>query len=149
MSALYHHNGTYKGLILYQPCPAGYCKENTKVLISLGNLDIQCDHNRSGMLCGECIGNYSLVFGSSKCKDCSNIQLTLLLFFAASGLALVAFLSILRVTVATGMINSVIFYANIVQVNNYLIIPSNAKNVLTVFAWLNLDFGLRPVSTMV
>ena len=42
------------------------------------------------------------------------------------------------------MINSVIIYANIVQVNRHLFFPINTTNVLTVFiAWMNLDLGIE------
>ena len=58
----------------------------------------------------------------------------LLVPFAAAGVALVAFLSILRLTVATGMINSLILYANIVQVNRKLFFPPGTVNVLTIFS---------------
>jgi predicted outer membrane repeat protein len=142
MSASYN-NGSYDGLILYKTCPAEYCQAEA-VAVSLDNLDVQCGQNREGLLCGECISNYSLMFGSSRCQDCSNTYLLLLLPFAVAGIALVAFLSILRLTVATGMINSIILYANIVQVNKHLIFPIETRNVLTVsIAWLNLDLGFE------
>ena len=137
-----YENGTFIGLILCETCPAEYCKTETTA-ISLNNPDIQCALNRSGVLCGACVTNYSLMLGSSRCHVCPNTYLALLLPFAAAGIALVVFLSILRLTVATGMINSVILYANIVQVNRHLFFP-NKFNVLTVFiAWMNLDLGIE------
>ena len=142
MSALYE-NTTYQGLILYHTCPAEYCTVGEEP-VDLDNPDIQCANNRSGMLCGACAVNYSLMLGSSRCEECSNTYLALLLPFAATGIALVVFLSILRLTVATGMINSVILYANIVQVKRGIFFPSNTVNVLTVFiAWMNLDLGFE------
>ena len=137
-----YENGTFIGLILCETCPAEYCKTETTA-ISLNNPDIQCALNRSGVLCGACVNNYSLMLGSSRCHVCSNTYLALLLPFAVAGIALVVFLSILRLTVATGMINSVILYANIVQVNRHLFFP-NTVNVLTIFvAWMNLDLGIE------
>ncbi len=142
MSALYS-NKTYQGLILYKTCPAEYCKTET-VKLTLDNLDVQCDLNRSGVLCGACRTNHSLLLGSSQCEECPDEYLALLLLFTAAGIILVAFLSILRLTVATGMINSLILYGNIVQANRNLFLPLNASNVLSVFiAWLNLDFGFK------
>ena len=139
----FYENETYKGLILCETCPAEYCKTKT-VAISLDNPDMQCALNRSGVLCGACIANHSLMLGSSRCYLCPNTYLALLLPFAAAGIALVVFLSILRLTVATGMINSVILYANIVHVNRHLFFPINTGNVLTVFiAWMNLDLGIE------
>ena len=129
------------GLILCKSCPASYCRTD-EVNISFTDLDIQCAYNHSGLLCGSCAENYSLTFGDSRCRKCSNMFLLLLLTFAGAGILLVAFLSILRLTVATGMINSIILYANIVQANK-LIFFSNNNNVLTVFiAWMNLDLGI-------
>ena len=134
-----YKNGTYHGLIICETCPVEYCKTDT-IAISLNNSDMQCALNRSGVLCGACVTNYSFMLGSSRCHVCPNTYLALLLPFAAAGITLVVFLSILRLTVATGMINSVILYANIVQVNRHLFFPINTVNVLTVFiAWMNLD----------
>ena len=138
-----YENGTH-GLILYKACPVEYCKTEA-INISLDEPDTQCALNRSGVLCGVCVTNHSLMLGSSKCHFCPNTYLALLLPFAAAGVALVVFLSISRLTVATGMINSVILYANIVQVNRQLFF-SNSKYgiVLTVFiAWMNLDLGIE------
>ena len=142
MSTLYR-NGSYQGLILYHSCPEEYCIVGN-VTISLDNLDTQCDLNRSGVLCGACASNYSLLLGSSRCAICSNIYLSLLLPFAAAGIVLVALLTFLKLTVATGMINFLILYANIIQVNRKLFFPSNSVNILTVFiAWMNLDLGFE------
>ena len=125
---------TYQGLILYKSYPIEYCKTQT-VNITLDNPDIQCEQNRRGVLCGACTANHSLLFGSSKCQVCSNIYLTLLLPFAAAGVVLVVFYTVLRLTVATGAVNSFIVYANIVQVNRNLFLPSNS----VLIAWLNLN----------
>ena len=138
-----YKNRTYQGLIVCLICPLEYCRRES-VHISLDNPDIQCANNRSGMLCGACAANYSLMLGSSRCEECSNTYLALLLPFAAAGIALVVFLSILRLTVATGMINSIILYANIIQVNKRVFLPSSGRNILTVFlAWVNLDLGFE------
>ena len=143
MSAVYTPNGSYDGLILYESCPAEYCKTQT-VALTLGSLDAQCDLNRSGVLCGQCAGNHSLMLGGSRCDICSNASLALLLAFVTAGLALVAFLTFLKLTVTTGMLNSLILYANIIQVNRRLFLPLNQVNILTVIiAWLNLDLGIE------
>ena len=102
MKGSYHKSGSYNGLILYQPCPAEYCSTDTVTILSLDNPDVQCASNRSGVLCGECATNYSLLLGGSRCDTCSNTYLVLILPFALAGVALVVLLSILRLTVATG-----------------------------------------------
>ena len=139
-----YKNGTYQGLIHYKTCPRDYCKEE-EVTISLENPDTQCDLNRSGLLCGKCDTNNSLMLGSSRCHVCPNTYLALLLPFAVAGIALVVFLSFLRLTVATGMINSVILYANLVHINRSIFLPTDStRNILTIFiAWVNLDLGFE------
>ena len=69
----------------------------------------------------------------------------LLFPIADAGIALVVFLSFLRLTVTTGMLNSIILYANIIQTNRNLLFPSSTDtSILTVFiAWMNLDLGLQ------
>ena len=143
----WYENGTYQGLIHYKTCPKDYCKAE-EVIISLENPDTQCDLNRSGLLCGECATNHSLMLGSSRCHVCPNTYLALLLPFAVAGIALVVFLSFLRLTVATGMINSVILYANFLQINRRIFLTTGKRsiltNILTVFiAWMNLDLGFE------
>ena len=108
------------------------------------NIDAQCKYSRSGLLCGKCQKGFSLVFGSSKCWKCSNSYLSLLIAFALAGIVLVVFLLVLKLTVAVGTINGLIFYANIVSVNRAQLFPSGETNILTVFiAWVNLDLGIE------
>ena len=136
-------NTTYQGLILGKFCPTGYCKQGS-VNITTDYPDTQCDLNHSRLLCGACAANHSLMLGGPQCQVCPNTYLALLLPFAAAGVALVVFLTSLRLTVATGTLNSIILYANIVQVNRNLFFPHNARNLLTVFiAWTNLDLGFQ------
>jgi predicted outer membrane repeat protein len=143
MSVLYDDNSTYCGLLLYATCPKEYCATNKTVTFTLDSIDTQCNLNRAGVLCGACTANHSLTLGSTKCQVCSNLYLTLIIPFAAAGIALVVFLSLLRLTVATGTINSIILYANIIQANGDVFLP-NANTALTVFiAWLNLDLGIQ------
>ena len=100
-----------KKIILSKHCPFDYCKD-TKVI--KGVSDNQCSFNRAGRLCGGCKENYSLAIGSSHCIYCANDNnVTLLIFFAAARFLLVFFISVLNLTVTQGMINGLIFYANI------------------------------------
>ena len=51
-------------------------------------------------------------------------------------------LLVLNMTVANGIINGIIFYANIVAANSSTVFPSTEPSFPTVFvAWLNLDIG--------
>ena len=142
MGAVYE-NGTYGGLILHSGCPFDYCID-TPVLIELDNVDIQCNHNHSGILCGSCISGYSIVFSTLHCLPCSNAYLGLTLLFILTGIALVTVLLMLQISVASGAINGLIFYANVIQVNRSIFFPPGDTNILTVFiAWLNLDLGIE------
>ncbi len=123
-------------------CAFDYCVEKP-VNISLSNPDEQCAYNRSGVLCGECEPGLSLVLATSKCKECSNLYLLLLIPFALAGILLVALILVLNITIATGNIHGLIFYANIVAANRAIFFPS-LNNFLTVFvSWVNLDLGIE------
>ena len=132
-----------KGLILHPHCPFDYCI-SAHINITLNDTDKQCENNRSGLFCGECKPGYSLALGSSKCLQCSNTYVLLLIPFALAGISLVLLLFICKLTVVAGTINGLILYANIVAVNRSIFFPPNETNVLTVFiAWLNLDLGIE------
>ena len=143
MGTVHDDNQTYEGLILHAGCPFDYCVD-TPVLIELSNLDIQCDHNHSGTLCGSCINNYSIALGTLHCLPCSSVYLTLLVPFACAGIVLVTLILLLQLSVAFGTINGLIFYANVIQANHSIFFPPGKTNFLTVFiSWLNLDLGFE------
>jgi len=130
-------------LILHPYCPFDYCVSHT-VDFPLNNTNLQCAYNQLGLLCGACKKGYSFVLGNSQCKQCTNIHLVLLIPFALMGLALVFFLLVSKLTVATGTLSGLVFYANIVGVNRTTFIPVESTDILSVFiAWLNLDFGIE------
>ena len=96
-------------------CLFDYCKLGVKN-VSNGNFDTQCKENfyRTGLLCGQCKDNTSLVFGSNKCEKCTNIYLLFLLGFAAAGFGIMTFIGRIGITVSHGFFNSIVFYCNIV-----------------------------------
>ena len=131
------------GLILNPLCPLDYCVSNA-VNFSLSNTDMQCAYNRSGLLCGACKEGYSLLLGTSHCKQCTNSHLALLIPFAVMGVALVLLLLVCKLTVATGTLSSLVLYANIVGPNRTIFLPVESTDAFSVFiAWLNLDFGIE------
>ena len=140
-----------RGLILHPNCPFHYCTSK-ETYLAVDDSDKQCNYNRSGLLCGRCSENLSLALGSSHCLQCSNSYLSLIAAFAFAGVALVLLLLVLRLTVAAGTINGLVFYANIVAVNSAIFFPPQITNVptgllanvLSVFiAWINLDLGIK------
>ena len=138
-----HINSTNATDYIIHDCPFDYCVTKP-INVSLIDQDEQCAFNRSGTLCGECEQGLSLVFASSQCQQCSNYYLFLLLPFALAGVALVAFILVLNMTVAKGTIHGLIFYANILAANQSIFLPFDFPNFLTVFiSWLNLDLGIE------
>ena len=131
------------GLILHPQCPFDNCVSHA-VNFSLKDTDMQCAYNRSGLLCGACKNEYSLVLGTSHCKLCTNYCLYLLIPFALMGVALVFLLLVCKLTVATGTLSGLVFYANIVRANRTMFLPVKSTDALSVFiAWINLDFGIE------
>ena len=91
-----------------------------------------------------CQEDLSLVFGSTRCQECSDNYISLLIPFTLAGIALVAFILLFNLTVATGTIHGLIFYANILTANHSLFLPPSTSSFLTVFiSWLNLDLGIE------
>ena len=149
----YDSDNESRGLILHPNCPFDYCTSE-ETYLAVDDSDKQCNYNRSGLLCGRCSENLSLALGSSRCLQCSNSYLSLLAAFAIAGIALVLLLLVLRLTVAAGTINGLIFYVNVLAVNSAIFFQPQIKitnvprgliaNVLSVFiAWLNLDLGIE------
>ena len=140
-----------EGVLYGRKCPSNYCKTDHKEInIQSESSDIQCAFNRAGRLCGGCKEGYSLAIGSSHCLHCpNNNNLALLIFFAAMGFLLVCFINALDLTVTRGIINGIIFYANIVWKYQAVFFANNeAENATIVFlktfvAWVNLDFGIE------
>ena len=138
------HDDQSHGLILNPLCPIDYCVSQA-VNFPLNDTDMQCTDNRSGILCGACKKGYSLVLGTSQCKQCNNSHLALLIPFAVMGVALVFLDLPCKLTVATGTLSGLVFYANIVGPNHTIFLPVESTNAFSVFiAWLNLDFGIEP-----
>ena len=131
---------------LIQDCPYDYCV-NKPVNITLSTqegTDKQCAFNRTGKLCGQCAEGLSPVFASSKCWECTNHWLLLLIPFALAGVLLVAIVLLLHKAVDNGALHGLLFYANILAANQSIFYPFQEPTILTVFvSWLNLDLGIE------
>ena len=54
------------------------------------------------------------------------------------------FIKVIDLTISQGTLNGLIFYANVVKANEYLLYNEKQTNPLAVFiAWLNLDLGIE------
>ena len=148
LSAISEHNNThYPSVIVHDQCPHDFCRSDSDSLsFHLEFPDEQCAFNRSGVLCGACQRNYSQVLGSTVCKECSNLKLLAIIPVAiVAGIALVGILMFFNLTVSTGTINAIIFYANVIRASQSVFFPSEiSTSFLSIFiAWLNLDLGIE------
>ena len=137
--------------LIHPHCPFDYCQPpSISVNISLNipnGADAQCAYNRTGVLCSSCQPGLSVSLGSSRCVPCYSYWPALLLGITIgaciAGLALVFVLMVLNLTVATGTLNGIIFYANVLAANKTTILPSSKPSfvIIVILSWLNLDIG--------
>ena len=123
-------------------CPFDYCLPQLSHL-NLSDPDSQCQFKRSGVLCGECKQGLSTVFGSSRCKHCSTLYVFTIIPIAIAGILLVIMLFIFNLTVTNGIINTLIFYVNIISINySQFCFDSNSPDC-TILSLFNLDLGIE------
>ena len=114
-------------------CPFDYCVPYASY-VNLSSPDTQCQFKRSGTLCGHCKIGFSTVFGSSKCKQYSNIYLLIVIPIVIAGIVLVLLLFIFNIGVDNGVINTFIFYVNIISINYSMF----SQNVIQWYVYLSL-----------
>ena len=133
-------------MIAHVGCPFDYCN-TLPVKFALNESDFQCNYNRSGILCGQCIQGLSLMIGSNRCANCTDTKLvsvSIVIVAAVAGVVLVILLMLLNLTVSVGSINGLLFYANLVKLNESVFFSSGNIPVVTQFiSWCNLDMGLE------
>ena len=126
-------------------CPFDYCTEAAKVNVL--DLNSQCNYSRIDVLCGQCQDGLSMTFGTAQCDVCTNYYLLMIVPFAIMGIALVLVLFMLNLTVSSGTLNGLLFYANNVRINDSIFFSRNrnfaAQFLATFIAWLNLDLGME------
>ena len=130
---------------LISNCPMDYCLPYSSN-VNLLHPDLQCQFNRTGILCSQCLHHLSMVFGSSRCKECNNIHSLLIIsIVTVAGIAVVVLLFLLNLTVTNGGINGIIFYANIISINDSVFLMNdNVFKLLRVFvSFVNLDLGIE------
>ena len=131
------------GNVTASNCPYNYCNRE-EFNVTLEDPDSQCNFNHSGTLCGGCQPGLSLALGTNQCLHCPNTHLALLLPFALTGAVLVCFIKVIDLTISQGILKGLVFYANVVKANEYLLYNEKQTNPLAVFiAWLNLDLGIE------
>ena len=129
---------------LMSDCPMDYCLPYS-TNINLAHPDLQCQFNRTGILCSQCQHPLSMVFASSRCMKCTNVHILITIIVIVAGIVLVVSLYVLNLTVTNGTINGIIFYANIVSINDSVfLVNDNVFKPLRVFISLtNLDLGIE------
>ena len=123
-------------------CSMDYCLPQ----LSAHNLltpHMQCQFNRIDILCSKGQPSLSMVFGSSRCMPCTNVHILISVVVLAAGIVLVL-VYLLNLTVTTGT-NGLIFYANIVSVNDSVFLTNdNVLKPLKVFiSFANFDLGIE------
>ncbi len=149
MKPLFNNNNGYMGLMWSPDCPPRLCNTSTADIwlnFSSFSDDVLCKENRMGIVCGSCSYNNSLLLNSLSCSKCSGQKyLSLLILFIAAGITVIILLLSSRLTIATGTLNGLILYANVLNICQDLIIPNDRANAIPlklIFSWLNLDFGI-------
>ena len=103
-----------------------------------------CPPTKTGPLCSSCTTvngiKYSVVFGSSECKQCSNWWLLTLILYAVTGPLLIYLLFALKLTLTTGTLNGIIFYAQAIGIIDLKI--SSSHHVTTSMYSLSRSFLL-------
>ena len=129
---------------LISDCPMDYCLPYSSN-VSLLQPDLQCQFNRTGILCSQCQHHLSMVFGSSRCMECTNLHILITIIVIVAGIVLVVLLYLLNLTVTIGTISGIIFYANIVSINDSVFLMNdNVFKPLRVFiSFASLDIGIE------
>ena len=134
-----NHSHTYQ---IGSQCPFDYCLLYLSYL-NLSNRDSQCQFRRSGVLCGQCQQGYSSVFGSSQCMQCSHVYMFIVIPIAIAGVVLVMLLFTFNLTITNGVINSFIFYVNIISINYSLFYSKSHSLDYVLLSLFNLDLGIE------
>ena len=129
---------------LISDCPMDYCLPYSS-LVNFLHPDLQCQFNRTGILCSQCQHPLSMVFASSRCMECTNLHILMTIIIIVAGIVLVVLLYLLNLTVTKGTINGIIFYANIISINDSVfLVNDNVFKPLGVFiSFVNLDLGIE------
>ena len=98
---------------------------NKSILITASNklndkIKSLCLKNRAGVLCSQCAPGYSVVFGTNDCIRCSNWWLLTITVYGIAGPLLVYLLYAFKLTLTTGKINGIIFYAQVMSIGRVM-----------------------------
>ena len=145
-----YYNSSYpnhSGIIYYEHCPPGYCTGTFPIIINTSETsfdqNMQCSSIREGLLCGSCPHGTSVVVGSQECLVCSSVSSAIVIFaLMAVGIVVVVCMNAVpMLTVTSGEINGLVFYANVMQI---MLGPYSEPHVqYYILSLLNLDQGVK------
>ena len=131
-------------------CSPTLCKydmNNISLNLSVtNNGNVLCANNHAGRVCGDCINGYSRVFGSDSCKKCDNVWLITVLLYVVLGIILLVVLFSLKFTVTVGAINGLVFFCNVMSINERLFFNENISTFSFIRLFIsifNLDLGFE------
>ena len=133
-----------ESLIIATYCPPFYCNSYlTERGVTLDNLadDVQCENNRGGIMCSQCLDMKSAVFGSFKCHTCSYGWLTITPLFALAGIAVVVILFTFNLTILQGTVNGIVLYVNILALMDDFLEEFAVRPLRIPLALINFDLG--------
>ena len=123
-------------------CYMDYCLGVTTIKVHANRPSQLCSNRRNGVICGKCSNGYSAVFGSSKCKKCTNYWLLLIPAYAMAGILLVVALFTLNLTVVDGDIYGFLLYVNVLSLYSSRILPTHNELLYLPLLLANLDIGI-------
>ena len=124
-------------------CLPQYCNDDVSEF-NLADYNKLCTHNHAGRACGACEDGLSKTFGSKFCRKCSNIWLVTILLYGMLGIILVLIIHLLKLTVTMGTINGLIFFCNVMSINETLFFdPSRFSFIRLFISVINLDLGFE------
>ena len=124
-------------------CFFDYCTLLPQRIITLDDANNQCLSGRTGIACGQCAQGLSTVFGTSRCKKCSNFGLFSIPLFAVAGMLLVTMLFVLNLTALNGNIYGFIFFVNTVSISTLQLFTTKKEIAYVLILLSNLDLGIE------
>ena len=124
-------------------CFSEYCTYLPQRIITLDDANNQCLSGRTGIACGQCAQGLSTVFGTSRCKKCSNFGLFSIPLFAVAGMLLVILLFMLNITALNGNIYGFIFFVNTVRISTLQLFATKNEIAYVLILLSNLDLGIE------
>ena len=126
-----------------QLCLPAYCT-SIHSEFNIAQPDVLCNPHHTGRACGACDNGFGKKFGSKYCRKCCNVWLVTILLFGVLGIILVLIIHLLKLTITIGTINGLIFFCNVVSINeNVFFNSSKFSYIRLLVSLINLDLGFE------